>query len=87
MPKENIKILKYKHGEKSMRVPFIIYVNLESLLEKIKTYHNNFKTSPVVTKRNKHTASGYSLFTKYSFDATKNKLNYYRGKDCMEIFC
>ena len=34
-----------------------------------------------------HTPSGYSLFTNCSFDATKNKLDCYRGKDCMERFC
>ena len=28
------KILKYNHGEKSMKVLFIIYTDLESLLEK-----------------------------------------------------
>ena len=33
------------------------------------------------TKINKHTASGCSLFTRSSFDATKNKLDYYRGKN------
>ena len=80
-------MLKYNHGEKSQRVLFIIYANLEPLLEKIKTYPNNFKTSSLTTKRNKHTTSGYSLFTKYSFDVTKHKLNYYRRKICMERFC
>ena len=35
-------------------------------------------------KINKHTASGDSLFTHCSFDATKNKSDYYRGKDCMK---
>ena len=39
------------------------------------------------TKINKHTASGYSLFTHSSFNATKNKLDYYRGQDCMKNFC
>ena len=38
------------------------------------------------TKINKHTASGCSLFTRSSFDATKNKLDYYRGKNCMKNF-
>ena len=36
MSKEDIKILKilkYNHGEKSMKFPFIIYADLESLLE------------------------------------------------------
>ena len=28
--------------------------------------------------------SDYSLFTDYSFDATKDKHDYYRGNDCMK---
>ena len=70
MPKEDNKILKYNHGKKSMKVSFIIYPDLESLLEKINTCHNNPKKSST-TKVNKHTSSGYSLFTHCSFDATK----------------
>ena len=35
----------------------------------------------------KHTPSGFSLFTYSSFDKTKNKLYYYRDKDCMKVFC
>ena len=49
------------------------------------TCHNNLKKSSI-TKISKHTASGYSLFTHCSFDATKNKLDYYSGKNCMKIF-
>ena len=41
MPKEDNKILKYNHGEKSMEVPFIIYPDLKSLLEKMSTCHKN----------------------------------------------
>ena len=36
---------------------------------------------------NKHTPSGFSLFTYCSFDLIKSKLDCYRGKDCMERFC
>ena len=86
MPKEDNKILKYNHGEKSMKVPFIIYADLESLLEKMNTCHNYPKKSST-TKINKHTASSYSLFTHCSFDTTKNKLHYYRAKNCMKNFC
>ena len=32
-PAEDNKILKYNHGEKSLKAPFTIYVDLESLLE------------------------------------------------------
>ena len=86
MPENDNKILKHNQGEKSMKVPFIIYADLESLLEKMNTCHNNPEKSST-TKINKHTPSGYSLFTQCSFDTTKNKLDYYRGKNCMKNFC
>ena len=48
-------------------------------------YNNPEKSS--TTKINKHKPSGYSLFTHCSFDTTKNKLDYYRGKNYMKNFC
>ena len=69
-----------------MKVPFIIYAELESLLENMSTCHNIPKKSST-TKINKHTPSGYSLFTNCSFDTTKKNLDYYRGKSCMKNFC
>ena len=41
MPEEHNKILKYNQGEKSKKVPFIIYADLECLLEKMNTCHKN----------------------------------------------
>ena len=73
MPNEDNKILKYNHGEKSMKVSFIIYADLKPWLEKMSTCHNNPK-NPSTTKINKHTPSGYSLFKNCLFDSTKNKL-------------
>ena len=64
----------------------IIYADLECLLEKISTCYNNPQESST-TKINKHTPSGYSIFTHCSFDKSKSKLNYYRGEDCMTKFC
>ena len=86
MPNEDNKILKHNHGEKSMKAPFIIYGDLESLLEKMNTCYDSPEKSST-TKINKHTASGYSLFTHCSFDKTKNKIDYDRGEDCMKKFC
>ena len=80
------KIIKYNQGEKSIKSPFIIYADLECLLEKISTCYNNLEDSST-TEINKHTPSSYSLFTHCSFDKTKNKLDYYRGEDCMKKFC
>ena len=86
MRNEDNKILKYNLVEKSMRAPFIVYADLESLLEKMSTCYDNPEKSST-TKINKQTPSGYSLFTHCSFDITKNKLDYYTGEDCMKKFC
>ena len=75
MPNEDNKIIKYNQGEKSIKLTSIIYADLECLRESS------------TTEINKHTPSGYSLFTHCSFDKTKNKLDYYRGKDRMKKFC
>ena len=86
MPEDENKILKYNHGKKSMKVSFINYADLECLFEKIHSCQNNpEKWSTTIL--NMHTTSGYSLFTNCSFDITKNKLDCYRGKYCMERFC
>ena len=86
MPNEDNKIIKYNQGEKSMKSPFIIYADLECLLEKISTCYNSLEESST-TKINKHTPSGYSLFTHCSFGKTNNKFDCYRGEDCMKKFC
>ena len=41
MPYEDNAILKYNHGEKSLKIPFMIYADLESLLEKMHSCQNN----------------------------------------------
>ena len=71
--------IKYNQGEKSIKLPFVVSADLECLLEKMSTCQNNPNESST-TEINKHTPSGYSLFTHCSFDKTKNKLDYYRGK-------
>ena len=86
IPQEDNKILKYNHGEKYMTAPFVIYADLECLLEKMRTCNNDPEKSST-TKINKHTPSGYSLFRCCLLDTAENKLDCYRGKDCMKEFC
>ena len=66
MPKEGSKILRYNHEEKYIKAPFIIYPDLESLLKKMSTCHNNPEKSSA-TKINGHIPSSYSLFAQCSF--------------------
>ena len=86
MPDEDNNILKYNPGGQSLKVPFIIYADLECLLQKINTCQNNPDKS-YTEKKATHRPSGYSLVTCCSFDKSKNERKYYRGEDCMKILC
>ena len=86
MPKQAEKILKYINGEKSLNAPFIIYLDLECLLKKEQSCQNSPKKS-YTGKKAIHEPSGWAMFTSCSFDEKENKLNYYRGKDCIEKLC
>ena len=86
MPPKDNNIIKYNQGEKSIKLQFVVYADLECLLDKMSTCQNNpYEWS--TTEINKHTPSDYSLFTHCSFDKTKNELDYCRGKDCIKTFC
>ena len=86
MPTKDNNIIKYNQGEKSIKLQFVVYTDLECLLEKMITCPNTLRQSST-TEINKHAPSGYSLFTHCSFDKSKIKLDHYRGKDCMKKFC
>ena len=86
MPTKDNNIIKYNQGKKSIKLPFVVYADLECLLEKMSTCQNNPNESST-TEVNKHTPSDFSLYTHCSFDKSKNKLDNYRGKNCMKKFC
>ena len=86
IPDDDNNILEYISGEKSLKVPFIIYADLECLLKKINTCSNNPDKS-YTEKKAVHKPSGYSLVTCRSFDKLKNERKYYRREDCMKMFC
>ena len=88
MPKWVAKILKYNEGEKSLKAPFAIYLDLECLLRKEQSRENNNNNNNLeksyTEKKARHEPFGWAMFTRCSFDKKENKLNYYRGKDCMK---
>ena len=45
MPNWVEKILKYNPGEKSLKAPFAIYLDLECLLKKVQSSQNNLEKS------------------------------------------
>ena len=93
MPKWVEKILKQNPGEKSLKEPFTIYLDLECLLKKEQSreiYNNNKNNSNnnsnsnnniIISKKAKHEPSVWAMFITCSFDENENKLDYYRGED------
>ena len=81
MPKKG-ETLEYHPGVKSMKAPYIIVVDIESLLRKVDICANDPSKSST-EKKNEYEMCGYSLFTDCSFDKKDNKLDYYRGKDSL----
>ena len=85
MSEEDKNTLKYRPGEKSLKVPFIIYADLECLLKKEQSCQNNPKKS-YTERKAKHKPSRYSWSLICSFDETKNKRIFYRRKVVLKSF-
>ena len=56
------------------------------MLKKVQSCQNNLEKS-YTEKISRHEPSGWSMFKRCSFDKKQNKLNCYRGKDCIEKLC
>ena len=63
-----------------------MYLDLECLLKKVQSSQNSPEKS-YTEKKARHEPSGWLMFIRCSFDKNENKLNYYRGRDCIEKFC
>ena len=61
MHKEGKRILKYNHGEKSMKAQFIIYAEMEPLLEKKSTCYNNPEQSSTTKIKKSHQQLKYNI--------------------------
>ena len=86
MPSEDINILEITQYQISDKVPFLIYADLECIIEKIDGCRNNPENSST-TKLSKHIPSGFSMSKISSFRSMENKHDVYKGKDCMKKFC
>ena len=85
MPSEDTKILEFNQYQKSDKAPFIIYADLECIIERIDGCKNNSDNSSTANVSN-HIPSDFSTSTTSSFRSIENKHDVYRGKDCMKKF-
>ena len=62
---------------------YIIYADMESLINKTDECKNNPENSST-TKIGEHIPCGYSMSTMLAFDNTENKHTLYHGEDCIK---
>ena len=86
MPSEDTKILEFNQYQKSDKAPFIIYADLEDVIEKINECKNNPETLSTA-KVGVHIPSGFSMSTIWSFEIIESKHDVCRRKVCMKKFC
>ena len=77
MPSEETKILEFNQYQKSVKAPFIIYADLECIIEKIDGCKINPENSSI-TKVSKHIPLGFSMSIISSVITIENKHDAYR---------
>ena len=85
MPSEDTKTLEFNRYQNSDKAPFIIYADLECIIENIDGCKNNSKDSST-TKVREHIPSVFSMSTISLSQIIENKYDVYGGKDCMKKF-
>ena len=63
MPEQVNKIIKHNPGEKSLKKPFAIYLDLECILKKLQSIQNNPEKS-YTEKKARHEPSSWSMLIK-----------------------
>ena len=86
MPFEDTEILEFHQFKKSDQVAFIIYADLECIIQKVYVCKNNPENLST-TKLTEHIPSDFSMSTLSSFRSIENIHDAHRSKDCMKKFC
>ncbi|KAK4871446.1 hypothetical protein RN001_016471 [Aquatica leii] len=85
LPKQSEKHLSFKNYRYQEKVPFVIYADLECILEKCNDANSNLLN----TKSNsyqKHIPFSIAYYLKCSYDDTLSKFCTYRGIECIDWF-
>ncbi|KAK5639113.1 hypothetical protein RI129_011605 [Pyrocoelia pectoralis] len=81
LPNDSNKYLEFKHFSYQEKVPFVLYADLESILEKcLDNQNSNTRMCE------KHVPFSVAYYLKCSYDDSLSKFRLYRGEDCIQWF-
>ena len=95
MPIEEEKWLKFHDGQYQVKVPFMLYVDFESILKPVdERYRGEMNTTKAdrkggelyTEKMSKHVPSGWCVHSTFAYGDVPDPLKMYRGKVCVEKF-
>ena len=85
MPEKG-SFLKFYDSQYQLKVPFVMYEDLESILKPTETPKPNPEES--YTKEiNQRISSGFCVYSQFAYGKVENPLKLYRRKDCVKAFC
>lgn len=79
---EKGSVIQFKHFERKQNVPFVIYADFESLLEK---QYSKSESSSTSTSHH-HVPAAFAYYIVCCFDENLNRYVSYRGPDCVDKF-
>ena len=85
MSSEDKRLLEFNQCQKPDEAPYVIYADLECIIEKNDGCKNKPENSSTI-KVSGHITPEFSMSTISSFRSIENKHDVYRGKDCMKKF-
>jgi hypothetical protein len=85
---ETERIMEFKGFKNNIKVPFVIYAYLESILVKYNKSgdRGGVDVNKKMHKYQKHEPFSIAYYLKCSYDDTLSKCNLYTGKDCQNWF-
>ena len=90
MPTKDKSIVKYTDGQYQFKVPFVIYVDFESILVPVSSAAGD-PGKPSTRSINVYEPSGWYINSTFAYENSYSnklsKLQQYRGKDCVSKFC
>ena len=85
MPRKGSKI-EFCDGQNQFKVPFIMYADVESILDPIDSPRPDPNRS-YSQNVNQHISSGWCVYSKFAYGEVEDPLKLCKGKDCIETFC
>ena len=80
MPKEG-SFVKFHDGQYQFKVPLIMYADFEAIFKLIEGSTPNPEGS-YTEEINKHTPSGFCVYSKFDYGKVENPIKFYRDEDC-----